>query len=336
MTEPNSLKTFPSPAVTIVLPVFNGERFLREALDSIFSQTLQDWELIIGDDQSNDRSAEIIASYRDERLRYLRNIRRRGIFGNLNDLISVAGSEYIKIFCQDDVMEPACLAQQLQFMREKPSLAFSRVLQLASDTRGFREQDASLRRLPESIPPSAAALAFFLFGNIPGNLSNVMLRATAWRRAGGFREDLPYAGDMEFWFRVATREPFGVLHERLNFVRAHDGQASVFLNRNNELVPQADEVLETIYQHLPAITRARKITRLWGTINFVVHSIHHGMHLVRVGGTPNMSALMRRRSYAYPFAISCLLYVLTANRRIGLHALREQLMSDLSQAFKID
>ena len=229
-------------------------------------------------------------------------------------------------------MQGTCLERQFRFMQQRPSLAFSRVMQLENDTPAFQQQDSDLWRLPEIIPPSAAALAFFICGNIPGNLSNVMVRASAWRRAGRFREDLPYAGDLEFWFRIAAREPFGVLHERLNFVRSHPGQASVFLNRNNELVQQADEVLAAIYRHLPAATRQRSVTRLWGTINFVTQFIHWGVRRLLAGNSPNLKDLRKRRTYAFSFPVSCLFYLLTVNRRFGLATPKAQLMSDLSVA----
>lgn len=333
MTE--EIRTVPNrPRVTIVLPVFNGRAFLGEALESILAQTLTDWELLIGDDQSSDDSVAIVTRWAksDPRIKIIRNARRRGIFGNLNMLFAEARASYVKIFCQDDVMQPACLERQLAFMEQRPPVAFSRVLQVHGGTRAFDGQDAGLLGLPEVIPPQATALAFFIQGNIPGNLSNVMVRREAWHAAGKFREDLPYAGDMEFWFRLGQSCPFGIVRERLNYVRTHDGQASVHLNLRNQLVRETDVVMSVIYQALPPCTRGRWTTRVWGSVNFIVQAIHRGVRLALAGRDPGLRWLWRRRDYAHGPILSLLLYFATGNRRWGLSWLQAALERDLQRA----
>ncbi len=317
--------------ISIVLPTYNGARFLREALDSIAAQSVFDWELILGDDGSSDETVAVAESWArsDPRVRLIRHPRRLGIFGNLNALFAEARAPLVKIYCQDDVMQPTCLERQAAFMERRPGIGFSRVLQTKGETASFAEQDAGLLGLPEVIPPEAAALVFFLHGNVPGNLSNVMVRRAAWAEAGGFREDLPYAGDMEFWFRLGRTAPFGIVPERLNYVRSHDGQASVHLNLKNELVREGDVVLSAIYQALPAHTRARAATRLWGSANFLVQALHRGVRLLLVGRDPGLRWLWRRRDYAFGLGPTLLLYVCTGNRRWGLAALQAAMKHDL-------
>lgn len=321
--------------ISIVLPTYNGAKFLREALDSIAAQSVADWELILGDDGSVDDTVAVAEAWArgDPRVRIIRHPRRLGIFGNLNALFVQARAPLVKIYCQDDVMEPTCLERQAAFMEQRPEVAFTRVLQTRGDTPAFEVQDAELLTLPEIIPPAATALVFFLQGNVPGNLSNVMVRHAAWRGAGGFREDLPYAGDMEFWFRVGKTAPFGIVRERLNYVRSHDGQASVHLNLKNQLVRESDIVMSDIYQALPAPTRARMATRLWGSANFVAQAIHRGVRLALVGRDPGLRWLWRRRDYAYGLGGTLLLYVGTGNRRWGLSLLQAPLKKDLRAVF---
>jgi hypothetical protein len=228
-------------------------------------------------------------------------------------------------------MQPACLERQAAFMEQWPEVAFTRVLEVSNDSKTFSNQDADLLSLPELLPPAAVPLVFFLHGNVPGNLSNVMVRRAAWSEVGGFREDLPYAGDMEFWFRLGRRSPFGIVQERLNYVRSHGGQASVHLNLKNQLVRETDVVMSLVYQALPDRTRAQRVTRLWGSANFLVQALHRGVRLLMAGRSPGLQWLWRRRDYACGMFPTLLLYVGTGNRRWGLNPLRAPLEKTLRE-----
>jgi glycosyltransferase involved in cell wall biosynthesis len=96
----------PNPRVSICLPVFNGESFLPAAIESVLSQSFSDFELIIVDDCSTDRSLQIIKSYAalDSRIRYSANTEKAGLFGNYNRCIEMSCGEYVKPFAQDDIL----------------------------------------------------------------------------------------------------------------------------------------------------------------------------------------------------------------------------------------
>src|SRR6476660_7685671 len=94
--------------VSVVLPVYNGERFLSAAVDSILTQTFQDFEFVIVDDGSNDRSSEILSGYQetDSRIVVCRHQQNLGITATLNDGCRVAKGEFLAIMNQDDVSLP--------------------------------------------------------------------------------------------------------------------------------------------------------------------------------------------------------------------------------------
>src|SRR5690349_18729732 len=98
----------PGPLVSVCLPVYNGEQYLRESIDSVLGQTYADFEILISDDGSTDSSAEICAQYadRDRRVRFWRNEANRGLFANYNICMNRARGEFIKPFAQDDVLHP--------------------------------------------------------------------------------------------------------------------------------------------------------------------------------------------------------------------------------------
>jgi glycosyltransferase involved in cell wall biosynthesis len=103
------------PAISVILPVFNGEVYLREAIDSILNQSFTDFELLIINDGSTDRSQEIINSYQDARIKLIHNPINLGLVGALNVGIDKARGKYLARQDQDDISEPNRL--QLQFAR---------------------------------------------------------------------------------------------------------------------------------------------------------------------------------------------------------------------------
>lgn len=113
---------FAKPRLTVLMPVYNVEKYLREAIDSILNQTFADFELLIMDDCSTDSSADIIASYNDSRIRYVRNERNLGLAENLNRGIELAQTEYVSRMDGDDISINTTLEKQLKFLDSHPEI----------------------------------------------------------------------------------------------------------------------------------------------------------------------------------------------------------------------
>lgn len=111
------------PLVTVLMSVFNGEKYLREAIDSILTQTFSDFEFLIINDASTDRSREIILSYLDPRIRLIDNEENIGLTRSLNKGIDLAKGKYIARMDADDVSMPERLEKQVRFMEENPDIA---------------------------------------------------------------------------------------------------------------------------------------------------------------------------------------------------------------------
>jgi glycosyltransferase involved in cell wall biosynthesis len=112
------------PKVSIGLPVYNGERFLREALDSILSQTFEDFELIISDNASTDKTEEICREYtaKDMRIRYYRNEKNLGAAKNYNRVFELSNGKYFKWAAHDDICAPTYLERCIEVLDENPSV----------------------------------------------------------------------------------------------------------------------------------------------------------------------------------------------------------------------
>src|SRR5512145_868606 len=106
------------PRVSIGLPVYQGARFIRNALESILAQTHEDFELIISDNASTDGTEAIVRAYaeRDRRVKYHRNARNVGAAQNFNRVFSLASGEYFQWVAHDDVLAPACIARCVEVL----------------------------------------------------------------------------------------------------------------------------------------------------------------------------------------------------------------------------
>ena len=103
----------PAPTVSVCIPAYNAARFIGEAIGSVLAQTCRDFELVVVDDASADDTVDVVRRFSDPRLRLLRNARNLGLAGNWNRATSEARGRYVKLLCQDDLLRPDCLADQV-------------------------------------------------------------------------------------------------------------------------------------------------------------------------------------------------------------------------------
>jgi glycosyltransferase involved in cell wall biosynthesis len=111
-----------SPKITVLMPVYNGEQYLREAIESILNQSYTDFDFLIIDDGSTDQSANIINSYPDPRIRLVENERNMGLIHTLNRGIDLANSKFIARMDCDDISMPNRLSKQLALMEQHPAV----------------------------------------------------------------------------------------------------------------------------------------------------------------------------------------------------------------------
>src|SRR5882757_11491357 len=110
------------PKVSICLPVYNGERYLSQAIESALAQTCTDFELLIADDCSQDGSRAIADSYarQDDRIRIWQHENNQGLFANYNFLIAQASAPIVKLFAQDDVLLPESVRRSVEVLETHP------------------------------------------------------------------------------------------------------------------------------------------------------------------------------------------------------------------------
>lgn len=109
-----------NPKVTVLLPVYNGASFLKESIGSILNQSYKDFELLVIDDASTDASPEILDSFRDSRIRIIRNTENSGLIGVLNTGMKLCQSEFLVRMDADDISLPGRIETQIRFLTENP------------------------------------------------------------------------------------------------------------------------------------------------------------------------------------------------------------------------
>ena len=129
-----------TPCVSIGLPVYNGERFLTEAIESLLSQTYQDFELIISDNASTDRTEEICRKYaaQDPRIRYSRNAANIGGTNNANLTFELAHGEYFRWAADDDRCAPTLVERLVEELDKRPDVTNSFAAVVVIDANGSR------------------------------------------------------------------------------------------------------------------------------------------------------------------------------------------------------
>lgn len=255
--------------ISIVMPTYNGFKFLEQAVNSVLSQNHREWQLIISDDHSTDETRSFLSKLQDQRIQVHFQPANLGIFGNLNFLLSRADGEITQILCQDDYFVDASALERLsaQWSTLPRDVAFLRCNHLLDCSSRHALFEGKV--LPPIVNPENSDLLFYIFGCIPGNLSNVSVRTGVVERVGWFRTDLPYAGDFEFWSRLGRSHPWAVSKVNVAKIRSHAEQASKSLNARGELLSQIRQVLEPLYENLTRKGHSATLLRLEATINYV-------------------------------------------------------------------
>lgn len=206
-----------TPAVTVLMTVYNGRAYLGEAVDSILAQTCRDFELLIINDGSTDDSLELLLRYTDPRIRLIDQQPNQGIRATLNRGLREARGRYVAIMDQDDISMPTRLERLLACMEAQPELV---LCGSAIETFG----DHPVTPWVKYFEPDALKVAL-LFEN-PICHPSVMLRRSALEARGLEYPKVPYAEEYSLWVSLALAAPIANLPEPLLRYRAHPRQVS--------------------------------------------------------------------------------------------------------------
>ncbi len=215
------------PLASIVIPTWNGEKYLLETIRSVCEQTFRIIEILIVDDGSSDSSVQIaeMEAAKDERIKVYSNPKRVGIAGNWNRGLKAAKGDYIKILGQDDILCPDSIQKSVSILDDYPTVSL--VCSFESSTEGDEgtREEESFPGIGE-LDGAFAQQRIIESGNWIGGPTSVMFRRADLIKTGTFDPDLPCSLDWEMWLRLLGYGNLYVIPEILHTSRIHPGQES--------------------------------------------------------------------------------------------------------------
>lgn len=221
------------PLVSVGLPVYNGERYLREALDALLAQTLSDFEIIVSDNASTDATPSIARAYadRDRRVRYHRNPRNLGAAPNFNQILDLAQGTYFRWHACDDLVLPTFLERCVAVLEAQPEVVLCHTHVLIVDAEGRPLRTESYGPRTDDPDPRRRFDDLLLVRNdcyeVFGLIRADVLRAT--RRIGSYP-----VGDRVLLAELALRGRFHEVTEALFLSRDHPGRSVRSLRTQRE------------------------------------------------------------------------------------------------------
>lgn len=235
-----------NPEITVLMPVYNGERYLSEAIESILNQTFKDFEFLIINDCSTDGSREIILSYNDERIRLIDNKVNMGQTKSLNKGLRLARSLYIARMDQDDVSLPERLKLQAKVFQYNPEVSVIGSSAIFIDGKGekidYWDASAEIEKIEVNL----------LFNN-PVCHSSSMMKRNEVLALGGYDERYLCSQDFELWSRF-IRKGYKIsnIEEYLVKIRKHENSALVGF-KNREMIKEISTIIFENINHFTEV-----------------------------------------------------------------------------------
>lgn len=221
MTGQNSFNTS-IPRISVLMSVYNGELYLRQAIDSILGQTFPDFEFLIINDGSTDATREIILSYRDPRIRLIENEVNIGLTKSLNKGLSLARGEFIARQDADDISHPTRFEKQVEFLN-----TYHEVAVLGTQARYINAFGQLFRTLGWERASNDICIRWLCMFESPFIHSSVMMRSKVVKdECGGYNGDYLTNQDHELWTRIVYRHVCRNLVEPLIDFRTHSKSLS--------------------------------------------------------------------------------------------------------------
>ncbi|MBL0048740.1 MAG: glycosyltransferase [Bacteroidetes bacterium] len=215
-----------APRVSVIMPVYNGEKFLREAIDSILQQSFADFELLLINDGSSDGSEKIILSYTDPRIKYILNSKNIGLIATLNKGIQLSSGEYLARMDADDISLPHRFEKQVNFLDKNIAVAVlaTKVQQIneAGAPHGFWKEDVETTSWEEikKTMPILNCIAH----------PSVMMRKTVIEKFG-YNTSLKFSEDWGLWLSLLSANyKIAKLDEILIHYRIHSSSTTIQVN----------------------------------------------------------------------------------------------------------
>lgn len=247
------------PLVSVIVPLYNQERYVSETLDSLVSQQISDLQILVVDDGSTDRSAEVVKRYvrMDRRISLVANSRKKGVSGARNTGLDLARGTWVYFIDSDDFLATDALNVLLTYAGDQfgaSIIAGDSCVTDSSSTKGKDPFFLSQQRIASQLKMSADCQACYLENPVPDFLKSEMclqvgtaiFKRSLIERAGRFKEGMSHSEDTDYWYRLTNRSRMILTRNIILYRRIHGSSAT----RNLEAVHKgAISCYEGLLQH---------------------------------------------------------------------------------------
>jgi glycosyltransferase involved in cell wall biosynthesis len=228
-------------SLTVLMPVFNADKYLKQAIDSILNQSYTEFDFCIINDGSTDSSESIILAYADPRIKYYKNETNLGIVKTLNKGLELINSKYIVRMDSDDISLPERLSVQKKFMDDHPEIGVS-----SGSYQIFGDQD----QVVKLISNDEDIKAFLIFGSSICHPAAIIRTSILKENSLLYRSDYPHMEDYDLWYRMKDLTNFSNIDKVLLKYR---------ISGNNVTLRNYDTILQRKYNIYKDILRSLEI-----------------------------------------------------------------------------
>lgn len=203
-----------NPLVTIAIPFYNSEFYLKEAVQSVINQSFHDWELILIDDGGTDRSINYAKEYanKDSRIKVFSDGKNYGLAKRLNQTVNMASGQFYARMDADDVMDATRIERQVAYMKANPDV------DVVGSMAYIIDKDSNVISESNLVMESPKTVEDILNGG--GFIHPSIMGKTSWFKQNSYDENLRRMQDLGLWLRSVEHSHFRILPSKLMFYRA--------------------------------------------------------------------------------------------------------------------
>lgn len=203
--------------VSVIIPTYNRAHLIKDAIDSVLNQTYNNFELLIIDDYSEDKTAEVVQGYKDSRIKYLTNKKSKGAQGARNTGLYAANGEWVALLDSDDVWMPTKLEKQTDYIKKSDKFLVG--LSSGNVKYDFGSGKVINYKIPQKRKYTVEEL---LYKNYLSGFSTFIFKRAAALSFEGFDERFPAMQDVDFYISLARMGEIHCLEEVLAYIRTNN------------------------------------------------------------------------------------------------------------------
>ena len=304
------------PAISVITPVWNGLPYIKECVESVLAQDFQNWELIIGDNASDDGTSEYLKTLSDPRIRVHRHEKNIGPYKNFRFLYNSARAPVYTALCADDYFYEGGLRRIVEeWGRVGPEIGLITFNWKHRQMNHDRLTAYSYSVLPRVLDKTNATIAFFLFGNIPGNFSEVSARVPLVV-SEEFAYQIKFSGDFEYWLRLSKKTGLFLSDTQVVYIRRHDRVMATYAIAKGEYHEESIPVFERLIDELSTQCERKKLIAFYN-ITIVSYHLRDAIKAAFFGRFASIKSFLRQKSPIFwPFqTLVCMPFALSEKLR---------------------